>query len=118
VGRRPAIDESDYWVALEYRICREVEGFAEEPLRRFWCDGLEPLCYHLDPPEPCVRGRAWFGPTGQDVWDFTLLLDPATRARSDVDWAALLPDERLTGWLSPRPHDRRLVIDPLGGHPD
>jgi GrpB-like predicted nucleotidyltransferase (UPF0157 family) len=110
--------ESDYWQRLEYRICREFEGFADERLRRFWCDGLDPEEYDLAAAEPCIRGRAWCGPDGQDHWRFTLLVGPEMRSRAGLDWAALLPGAGLTGWLSPYPAEKRMVIDPLGGHPE
>ena len=118
MGRSLTIDEADYWVSLEYRICREFEGFADERLRRMGCDGLDPEEYDLDAPEPCIRGRAWCGYSGQELWKFTLILAPTMRSRADLDWAALHPDEDLTGWLSPHPGEKRMTIDPLGGYPD
>jgi hypothetical protein len=35
-----------------------------------------------------------------------------------VDWAALLPAEDVTGWLSPHPHAKTLAIDPLAAYPE
>ena len=32
--------EKDFWVALEYRVCREFEGFEDRSLRSLGCDGL------------------------------------------------------------------------------
>jgi hypothetical protein len=46
------------------------------------------------------------------------MLGPTMRSRADLDWAALLPDDRLTGWLSPHPDEKRMTIDPLVGYPD
>ncbi|MER7276133.1 hypothetical protein ABT369_16915 [Dactylosporangium sp. NPDC000244] len=69
-------------------------------------------------PKPVIRGRAWFGPDGQQPWEFRLLVDPDTRARNTIDWSALLPGERWAGWLSLDPQRQTMTIDPLGGHPD
>ncbi|GAA3198292.1 hypothetical protein ACFO1B_01880 [Dactylosporangium siamense] len=111
------LGEDEFWARLERRICAEFQGFADERLRRNWCDGL--VAEEFEPvPRPCVRGRAWCGPDGQEPWAFTLLLAPGTRSRAAVDWAALLPGERLTGWLSPDPLRRTMTIDPLDGYPD
>jgi hypothetical protein len=112
------VEEADFWVRLEFRICAELQGFDNEQLRRNWCDGLVAEEYDLPSPQACIRGRAWCGPNGQEPWQFTLLIDPNTRARTDIDWSALLPGDRLTGWLSPDPQRRTLTIDPLGGSPD
>jgi hypothetical protein len=112
------VEEDDYWVRLEFRICAEVRGFDDLQLRGNWCDGLVAEEYDLLPPKPCIRGRAWFGPDGQQPWEFSLLVDPNTRSRTDIDWAALLPGDRSTGWLSPDPQRKTMTIDPLGGHPD
>lgn len=101
------MDESDYWPRLEYRICAEFRGFADEQLQWFWCDGLVPEEYDLRPEEPSVRGRAWCGPTGQESWTIRLLVCPDTRSHEGINWLALLPDDELTGWLSPDLEARR-----------
>src|SRR4051812_44885868 len=110
------MEEDDYWVRLEFRICREFQGFDDPKLRRNWCDGLVAEQYDLPARTPCVRSRAWCGPDGQQTWQFRLYVDPGTRSRGDIDWAALLPDDRTTGWLSPDLQRRTMTIDPLGGH--
>lgn len=112
------MDEGDFWVRLEFRICAEFRGFEDPNLRESWCDGLVAEEYDLDLPQPCIRGRAWCGPSGQEPWRFTLLVDPRTRSREKIDWLALLPDNRLTDWLSPHPQRKTMTIDPLHGYPD
>lgn len=112
------MDEDDFWVRLEYRICAEFRGFDDRELRNNWCDGLDAEEYDLRPPRPVVRGRAWCGPSGQELWRFTLLLGPGALSRERIDWSALLPGDQLTGWLSPDPRQRSMVIDPIGGQPD
>jgi hypothetical protein len=111
------MDESDYRPRLEHRICAEFRGFADEHLRSFWCDGLVPEEYNLPPEEHDIRGQAWCGPTGQEPWTFRLLVHPDTRSREGIDWSALLPDDELTGWLSPDPRHQTMTIDPLNGYP-
>jgi hypothetical protein len=110
--------EDDCWVALEYRVSAEFQGFADRRLRWMGCDGLDPETYHLDGPAPSVRGRAWSGPGGQERWTFALLLDPETRSRETIDWPALLPGDDTTGWLTADPDARTLLISPLAAHPD
>jgi hypothetical protein len=112
------MDEDDFWVRLEFRICAEFRGFDEPELRSNWCDGLIAEDEELLLPHPCIRGRAWCGPTGQDPWQFTLIVDPRTRSREEIDWAALLPGDRLTSWLSPDPKLKTMTIDPLHGYSD
>ncbi|GIJ34539.1 hypothetical protein [Micromonospora sediminimaris] len=34
------MDEQDFWVRLEFRICAEFRGFEDRHLRWYWCDGL------------------------------------------------------------------------------
>jgi hypothetical protein len=101
------VDEEDFWVRLEYRICRELRGFGDPELRENWCDGLAAEEYTLHSPQPCISGRAWCGPNGQEPWRFTLLVGPDTRSREEIDWSVLLPGDRLTGWLSPNPRHKR-----------
>jgi hypothetical protein len=112
------MDEDDFWVRLEFRICAEFQGFDDQQLRRNWCDGLVAEEYELLSPQPCIRGRAWCGSDGQEPWAFKLQVDPSARSRADIDWSAMLPGDRLTGWLSPDPQRKKMTIDPLGGFPD
>lgn len=112
------MDEGGYWLRLKHRICVEFRGFADEQLRRVWCDGLVPEEYDLRAEEPNDRGHAWCCLTGQESWTFRLLVHPDTRRREGIDWSALLPDDELTGWLSPHLRRKTRTIDPLNGYPD
>lgn len=91
------MDEAEFWLRLEGRICRELQGFADRRLRYWWCDGLDPERFELGDGESGVSGRAWFGPDGQDNWRFTLLLGSAVTDRAAILWAALLPGDGMTG---------------------
>jgi len=114
-----ALDDAErgYWQALEHRICREFEGFEDRSLRLTWCDGLIPEEYNLQTREPSIRGLAYCGPSGQERWQFTLLIGSSVESLEQVDWTTLLPAEDVTSWLSPHPHEKTLVIDPLA-YPD
>src|SRR5262245_26832805 len=97
------IDETDFWARLEFRICAEFHGFEYEHLRWYWCDGLVAEQYDLLSKDPCIRGRAWRGPSGQETWRFVLLLDTATHfARGG----------RLVSTASRRPGDGMAVTRP------
>jgi hypothetical protein len=39
-------------------------------------------------------------------------------SRDRIDWLALLPGERLTGWLTPDLPKKTLRIEPLSGYDD
>ncbi len=105
--------ESDYWVHLEFRVCREFAGLSENHLRFLWCDGFIPEEYHLDGPSPCIKGGAWIcnGPR-QEQWEFTLFLNHPVGSRSEIEWPSLLPPENVTRWLAVDPAGKRIQIDP------
>ncbi|MFB9852694.1 hypothetical protein ACFFMR_20160 [Micromonospora andamanensis] len=112
------MDEQDFWVRLEFRVCAEFQGFEDRHLRWYWCDGLVPEEYELLAAEPCIRGRAWCGPSGQEPWRFVLHIGRGARTRAEIPWAALLPSEGATGWLSPDPGSKTLLMSPLAGCPE
>jgi hypothetical protein len=105
--------ESDYWVNLEFRVCREFAAMPENHLRYLWCDGFIPEQYLLDGPSPRITGRAWIcnGPR-QDQWVFTLFLNHPVGSRSDIDWPSLLPLENATRWLAVDGAGKRIQIEP------
>ncbi|MEV6629245.1 hypothetical protein AB0M54_00655 [Actinoplanes sp. NPDC051470] len=43
---------------------------------------------------------------------------PGIQSREATDWAALLPADDMTGWLTPDPSARTPLIEPLAAHPD
>lgn len=114
------MDEREYWIRLEYRVCREIEGLRHSAVRRYWCDGFQPGHYILDGPTPRILGSAWMGigPRGQEQWAFTLLLDRPARSAEEVDWPALLPSDDVTRWLTIDPDHKQLVIEPSAAVPD
>ena len=107
------MDESRYWAALEFRICREFAGMPEDHWRYFWCDGLIPERYDLDDPTPRISGRAWVcNGRRQAEWEFTLHLPQPVRSREEIEWASLLPPEGVTRWLALDLRGRRLQVEP------
>jgi hypothetical protein len=100
------VTEADYWVKLELRVCRELEGMEDRAVRSLWCDGSIPEQYLLDDPTPRVTGRAWIGtgPRKQDRWELSLFLDNAARTRG-----------RLLGNIASRRRGNRLARCRSGG---
>ncbi len=111
--------EADFWVSLEYRICREFQGMREDRLRRWWCDGFIPWQYDMDRPAPTISGKAWLceGPD-QCEWDFVLRLPRPAASPADVDWASLLPPEEMTRWLAVDWEQKKVTITPADAVPD
>ena len=110
------VDEADFWKRLEFRISAEFAGFADRRLHFYWCDGLVPDEYALVGVERRIGGNAWCGSSGQERWRFTLVVGQDVKSHEQIDWAALLPGDRLTGWLTPDPKKKTLRIDPLSGY--
>lgn len=111
--------EADFWVCLEYRVCREFAGQTDRELRRLWCDGFVPREYHLEGPEPRIAGRAWIVQgQRQSEWDFVLFLPRAFDSVEAIDWAALLPPDNITNWLALDVPGECLQIDPAAAVPD
>ena len=113
------IDESTYWVHLEYRVCRELAGLSDKKLRALWCDGLIPEQFHLEDDHASVTGGAWIGQgSGQERWTFVLVIGGNIHRREDIKWPALLPAPDVTGWLSIDTARNTLTIDPSSAYPD
>ncbi|WP_406700899.1 hypothetical protein V5E97_19095 [Singulisphaera sp. Ch08] len=116
------MDESNFWLMLEFRIEGETQGFADRRLRGLWCDGFLPDRYLLDDPSPRIEGRAWIGKAGrggwQELWGFTLLLAGPVASRASIPWACLFPPYDVTRWLTIDLTKKSLVIEPGVAVPD
>jgi hypothetical protein len=117
-GARILEEEPEFWKRLEYRISAEFAGLADRRLRYYWRDGLVREEYDLTSAERQISGVAWCGPSGQERWRFTLVAGQGAASRDRIDWPALLPGERLTGWLTPDLPKKTLRIEPLSGYDD
>jgi hypothetical protein len=111
--------ESEYWVHLEYRLCREFAGLPDKRHRYLWCDGLDPFEYLLDGPAARITGDAWIG-NGPRIahWKFVFLLRPPIESREAIDWASLLPSENMTRWMYFEEDKKYLELDPAAATPD
>jgi hypothetical protein len=47
-----------------------------------------------------IRGEVYSGYSEQEVWRFTLIVSKGIESQVQIDWETLLPDERLTAWLT------------------
>jgi hypothetical protein len=107
------MDEKEYWLRLEFRVCREFSDMRERRLRTVWCDGLRPKQYCICGRRPRVVGEAWicYG-YDQQLWEFTLTLLARVKSREQNDWEFLLPSVAVTRWLSIDEEHRRITIEP------
>ncbi len=107
------MDETNFWSALEYRVCRELTGVDECAKVRMWCDGFLPHTVDLGGRPRRIRGRAWIGfGSDQEPWTFELLLPVAVANPAEIRWVDLLPAESTTRWLSVDPVRKHLVMAP------
>lgn len=106
------MDEADFWLHLEYRVCTELAGAREKELRAWWCDGFIVGMYESERGR--ITGRVWMGqgPRHQEPFEFTLQLTHAKEDREQVDWARLLPGDEITDWLSIDFDKKVLAMDP------
>ena len=105
--------ESDFWLALEWRVCREFAGMPTAALCRLWCDGFVPERYLLNDTPARITGRAWIvDGQEQQTWEFTLSLDGACVSGDGIDWPSLLPPANVTRWVTLDVPARRLSLEP------
>ena len=115
-----SMTEGEYWVRLEFRLCREFEGLPKRRYQYFWCDGLDPEEYAIEGTAPWIAGRAWIcnGPAQQSQWRFVLKLPQGIESRDAIDWDSLLPPDNVTRWMSFDEEGRSIEIDPGAAVPD
>jgi hypothetical protein len=122
VGKGATIDAQEFWSRLEYRVGDEIAGLSGDEFRGVWCDGFIPDTFDITGGQPMVRGRVWLARSGyrgtQEEWRFTLLLPESVRGEEDVDWAAILPPDDVTGWLSLDTSRRVMKVNPAAAYPD
>lgn len=95
------MDESDFWLALEHRLCLEFAEMPENEFRYLWCDGFIPELYLADHPSPSISGKVWVcDDRRQEEWKFKLILHHPVPSLSEIDWPSLLPPEDVTQWLT------------------
>jgi hypothetical protein len=113
------MDEAEYWVGLEYRLCSEFAGMRVRRQQYLWCDGFIPSQYLLDGPRPRITGKVWIcnGPQ-QAEWDFALLLPRPVSSREEIDWGSLLTPRNVTRWMALDEGRQYIEIEPAVALPD
>ncbi len=113
------INESEFWLRLEFRLGSEFAGMRNNHLRFLWCDGFTPQRYALDDDPLCITGQVWIcSGQRQEEWEFTLFLPPALRSQGGIDWTTLLPPENVTRWLAIDLRGKRIQIEPAAAVTD
>jgi hypothetical protein len=105
--------EGDFWTALEFRVCREMDKISIYGRMGLWCDGFNPQLYLLHHSPSEITGTVWidFGRRKQEEWKFRLFLPPSSSRPSDVAWSGLVPQEEVTGWLGVNATKKELKLD-------
>lgn len=108
------MDEAQFWVSLEYRVCREMEGLEDCRRLGLWCDGFSPYDWLRGGTHRSLRGGVWIGegPRNQELWSFELFVPNGFEEIGEIDWRDLLPADDVTGWLAVDADERRLEIWP------
>jgi hypothetical protein len=108
------VTETEFWERLEFRVCREMDGFEECRGLGLWCDGFIPEQYVLDCSPGRITGRVWigFGRRTQEAWRFKLILQSWPASPKDIIWSELLPADDITGWLAVNTVEKRLELNP------
>ena len=93
---------ADFFISLEHRVTRELAGMRRPELRCWWCDGFLPEKFVVTGGGCHVSGKVWFddGRGAQFLWNSVVLLGSSLKMFEGLDWAALIPAEDVTGWLS------------------
>jgi hypothetical protein len=106
-------EEEDFWIRLEFRVCREIEKMPVFRRQQLWCDGFIPESYLLDRSPRLIIGSVWIGKGGshQEPWTFRLFLPSSSLSTSHVAWSELLPQEEATGWLGVNATKKELKVD-------
>jgi hypothetical protein len=114
-----ALTERDYFGHLEMRVSRELAGMRQRELQSLWCDGFIADAFEVVGERCRMTGQVWmaFGRARQEPWNFVVYLGPA-RSRQEIDWAAMLPGEDVTGWLALDFDSKFMKVNPFVTHPD
>jgi hypothetical protein len=125
------MDEDEFWLGLEYRVCAELAGMTDSRFRSLWCDGFLSLgIVNHDREGAWVEGTAWImggaaysAPRrrrggGEGPYRFRLRVGEPGARMPTADWSILLPADGMTGWLFIDPANRYLQINPAVAVPD
>ena len=93
----------------------------DKHLRIVWCDGfLADPQIEISRRHRRITSKIWigFGDSRQELWDFHLLLGAMVKDRQPIDWAALLPPDEVTGWLSMDFEKKLITLRTYAAYPD
>lgn len=106
------MNEADYWIALEFRVCGELARMPDRASRFLGCDGFLPDTYTLCGETPRIEGAVWMlGGRGSGRWRFALLMNHTATVRDTIRWGMLVPGDQYGGWLVLDCGDRLLTVD-------
>ncbi len=106
------MNESEFWPALEYRICREFAGTQGGRDAGIWCDGLIPEEYLIALMEPKIIGRVWICKgSDQEEWKFVLFVVGEPRFADEITWKEHVPADDVTHWLTFDEKNKRIEIN-------
>jgi hypothetical protein len=111
--------EHEYFLNLEMRVTRELAGMRQKELTSLWCDGFIPAQFAIVGQRCRITGDVWlaFGQERQELWRFVVNLGRAV-PRETINWAAMLPEEDVTGWLMLDFETKFMKISPHTAHHD
>lgn len=110
-----SVNESDFWTALEFRVCGELARMPDRASRFLWCDGFLPTPYTLCGETPRIEGAVWMlGGRESGVWRYALLMNHTASAGDTIRWDMLVPGDQYGGWLVLDCDDRMLTVDVRG----
>jgi hypothetical protein len=105
--------EREFWTALEFRVCSEIQSFQDNRLRFLFCDGFIPDDEQPDPG--VIVGQVFIseddGRTFPD-YRFRLLIPTVERDGQRPRWKAMVPPESVHGWLSINREEKWIEIRP------
>jgi hypothetical protein len=107
--------EDEFWIELEFRICRELSGMSDAVLRLMCCDGIGGdfvrfPTYKTRGGQAYLYGTIYIGKTGQTAMEFRMALPHNITSKDDIVWSKLMPPEDMTAWLSVDYSKRKLVM--------
>jgi hypothetical protein len=103
--------EDEFWLALEWRICRELSGMGDAVLRPMWCDGIHGAIVQPEASPAYMSGTIYIAKDGQTAMPFTMALPNNIASTDDIVWSALMPPEDMTAWLSVDTKRKLVTID-------
>lgn len=85
---------------LARRICRELSGYEDKAMQRWWwCDGVVPGPLLDEDDRQFLSSTIWIGPDGQTEMSLKMRLLKRVKTVDEIDWAEQLPPVDAMHWL-------------------